>query len=1261
MMEQFRSAFRSGFRYVVLWLGLVVVLGAINGGTDDTLIVRFLQHTIQADFSDVIHYTHDRITLHKEHFSETSAERVLLFRYNWKGQLLEWNSNRYVPSEKEVQHLLRHEQNEVLTTSNAFFYVIKRRTAQHVFLGLIPLKVAYPLQNQYLQDYLFAGRWNRWLPADDLNNSLKLIPINQPLESGITIRDAKGKPVFGLALSEQHLFRKGIRQIWIAVWVMGFALLWWQYGRKIKNTSRPLLWFGVWWLTGLGFRLGLYALPSDFFAGGIFSPHYLAVNEYLASLSDLTLMNGLILGLVMRGIPLLPQPEKAVLTESESAIKVGWYVCFTVVVLGAVAGLTGFWYLFDLLISHSKIYYPITDLSRVDGYTMIFYGNVLALLVSGTSVLNWWARKWWTYQRLLKIKLHYIALMVAGIFVLCLLIYPTERLAYVITGLLFVNVLLVAPSLRTEERSFVPMVLFLVSWAFITNAGIAYTYYQNLEVNMKQVATRLTPQRDFVTEYALERFTAEVMRDSAIWYPDPIYDKPISVRSELIAPLTQKYLYTTFRSYDHEITVINEQGRRLDDQYEIQLGRDHVSDAMMSPTNSPYFKRMVHGGSMAGMAYVGDLPITTSKGKKITIHIEISPRTVVEGKLYPQLLLDNRNKQRQTQLQGMDVAYYFQREFIRKTDYRRMISEDIPFPLALTAYESQTGKNLFRKSNHYYEYLRTENNGLTIFVRAAQRSAGDHFTAVSLLFYFFSFCVVVYYIRNIIRYFDDKNWDYFRSSLVFRIRFYLALLTIFPLLIVGGLTSGFFSSFFATETRNNLRQNLELVRKQVQDQLSLMDEMQQPAEQDTVKEASNSSREILMSIGHLLSTDINLYMVDGRLFSTTKPNIYHDVLIAPYILPQVLRFYEKGNKAELIVTERIGTLAYESGYLPITKSFGKEVIGYLNLPFVSQQDVLHQQTERILAYLLNIYLILFLVVLAVSILLTRSLTRPIQLLKAKLEDIRLDQPMPIEPEPIELKMRNEIGVLFTAYNRMLSRLFESRNRLALEEREKAYKAMAQQLAHEIKNPLTPMQLHMQMIQRNVKEGYDLTDEYLLSMSDAILTQIDKLNHIASTFSRLDSIPAPRISVINAGDFLWDIYELYRDADEAEVVLHLPNDSVLMLADVHQLNQVLVNIVKNALEAMERRGKVAISLSEDGINAIIKIADNGKGIPSDIRDNLYEFRFTTKKTGSGVGLYLSRKMMLNMKGTIRFESQTGTGTAFYLTLPLAVPTIPREEG
>jgi signal transduction histidine kinase len=204
---------------------------------------------------------------------------------------------------------------------------------------------------------------------------------------------------------------------------------------------------------------------------------------------------------------------------------------------------------------------------------------------------------------------------------------------------------------------------------------------------------------------------------------------------------------------------------------------------------------------------------------------------------------------------------------------------------------------------------------------------------------------------------------------------------------------------------------------------------------------------------------------------------------------------------------------------------------------------------------------------------------------------------------------------------------------------------------------------MQMIQRNVKEGYDLTDEYLLSMSDAILTQIDKLNHIASTFSRLDSIPAPRLSVINAGDFLWDIYELYRDADEAEVVLELPkdNDPVLIQADVHQLNQVLVNIVKNALEAMERRGKIVISLSKDGINAIIKIADNGKGIPADIRDNLYEFRFTTKKTGSGVGLYLSRKMMLNMKGSIRFESQTGTGTTFYLTLPLAAPTIPVEEG
>ena len=1245
-------------RYGLGWLLVVATVGLIQWGVDDHILFQGLESTIQNDFFIDIRQAHDRITLHKDHFSLRSNERVYLYRYSWDKHLLEWNTNQYVPSEAEVQHLLRNEQNEIHATDKALFYAIKRRTAQHIFIALIPLRIAYPIQNQFLQDYIYLGRWNNWLSAEEINASVKLLAPNQPLESGINIRDENGKVIFGLMIGENHPFRKNLRYFWLLVWIGGFAFGWWQFGRTIQandpnipNDQTPfrklVLRYGIWLSAGILFRFSLYLLPEHYFSGGFFSAHYLAVNEWFASLGDLSLNMVLLLGTVLRGVPLLKNIPYHSFPRSDSDAKLYWYAFFGASVVATILGLTAFFYAFDVLITHSKVYYELLDLSKLDGYSLIFFANILALLVSGTVVLNFLVQCWWHFQQIIHVKIHFIALMVAGVFVCCLLLFPTDDLAFIITGLIFLTALLVMPALRSEERSFLPFVLSLVVWALVTNAAIAFTYYRNLETNMKQIATRFTPQRDLVSEYALEHLAGKIIQDSTLWAKDALYDKPATVRSELISNLSQKYLYSAFRSYDHEVTIFNELGRRLDDQFEIQPLKKEQIGAMQSPTLSRYFVRVMMPGSSAN--YIGEIPITTSKGRKMIIHIEIRPRTIVEGKLYPQLLLDQRNKQRQSLSQGIDVAYYYGREFVRKMDVRRGNNDEIPFPLALENEESIAGTYRFRKNRHFYEYLRTETNGLTIFVRAPQRLSLDHFTAVSILFYFFALCFIIYYLRTVIRYFVKKDPSYFRHSLVFRIRFYLAFLTVVPLVVVWFLTSNFFRNFFFTETRNNLRQNLELVHKQLQDQISVIEQL---AEQDSLPTdtlASDSSREMLISIGNLLSTDINVYRASGVLYSTTKPNIYHDVLVAPYINPAVLRDYQSGYKAEKIITEKIGRLAYESGYLPLSRPYSKEVIGYLNIPFVSQQDTLLFQTERILAYLLNVYLILFLIVLAVSVILTRSLTRPIQLLQNKLENIRLDDAT--QTEPIEITMKNEIGSLFMAYNRMLVRLFESKNRLALEEREKAYKVMAQQLAHEIKNPLTPMQLHMQMIQRNLREGYDINDDYLQSMSDVILGQIDKLNHIAGTFSRLDSLPAPNILPINVEEFLWDIYELYRDADEAEVVLHTPTEPVYIYADVHQLNQVMVNLVKNALEAMDKRGKVVISVSQDGITGIIKIADNGKGIPSEIKDSLYDFRFTTKKTGSGIGLYLSRKMVLNMNGSIRFESQTGTGTTFYLSFPL----------
>lgn len=237
---------------------------------------------------------------------------------------------------------------------------------------------------------------------------------------------------------------------------------------------------------------------------------------------------------------------------------------------------------------------------------------------------------------------------------------------------------------------------------------------------------------------------------------------------------------------------------------------------------------------------------------------------------------------------------------------------------------------------------------------------------------------------------------------------------------------------------------------------------------------------------------------------------------------------------------------------------------------------------------------------------------------------------------------------------MLQELVDSADQLATSQRKLAWREMARQIAHEIKNPLTPMKLNLQHLERAKKDDSPEFDRMLKKTVDSLIEQIDNLSRIASEFSSFAKMPEPNPGTINLIERLYLAISLFRDSSKCSIDCDWPLDKPLLVyADGKQITQVLNNLIKNGIQAIpeDRKGHLDFSVVLKEDYAVLKLTDNGKGIPSDIHDRLFEPNFTTKSSGMGLGLAIVKNIITNAGGEIWFKTELGKGTTFFVTLPL----------
>ena len=352
-------------------------------------------------------------------------------------------------------------------------------------------------------------------------------------------------------------------------------------------------------------------------------------------------------------------------------------------------------------------------------------------------------------------------------------------------------------------------------------------------------------------------------------------------------------------------------------------------------------------------------------------------------------------------------------------------------------------------------------------------------------------------------------------------------------------------------------------------------------------------------------------------------------------------------------SENVGNFNYLSIYVPLVDAPGNNY-AYLNIPYLNSQTELTQEISGFLATLINLNAFIFLVAGAIAFFLTNRIIQSFSLIGQKMQQVNLGK----VNEVIEWNRKDEIGILVTEYNKMVHKLESSAEALAQSEREGAWREMARQVAHEIKNPLTPMKLSIQYLQKAIEAGSPNVKELSQKMAVTLIEQIDQLSKIAGDFSQFANIGNARLEIFDMYEVVNSVIQLYQTYPNLTIKSQLLQEPLWVQSDKLQINRLLTNLIKNAVEAGEGNPsgiEVNMRLQKETTTLLLTIEDHSGGIPENIAQHLFKPNFTTKTSGTGLGLAICKGIVEKAKGHIWFETVEGKGTTFFIRLPLAQTT------
>ena len=599
---------------------------------------------------------------------------------------------------------------------------------------------------------------------------------------------------------------------------------------------------------------------------------------------------------------------------------------------------------------------------------------------------------------------------------------------------------------------------------------------------------------------------------------------------------------------------------------------------------------------------------------------------------YSELLLDKKYHG-YAGLKDYSFAKYINGEIVLRTP-------EFPYDKTDAEYVDKfSDYRIFRTEG--FKHVLYKNGNATVIITRPDLTTGDIIISFAYLFAFillFSNMVILLIRRPVAR---SVNIFNFRQKL--QLSFIGILL--FSFILIGIVVAYITIGQYKAKHYENIKEKLNSVYLELDSKLS----MEKYLSPDWKGNGYSSLNELLIKLSNVFNTDINLYNINGFLIATSRQEIFDRDLTSQRINNTVFNNLKHLAKSEYYQKEKIGKLEYLSAYIPFFNAENK-VIAYLNLPYFRMQSVLAKEISNLIVAVTNFTLLLILITMGLAVFISGRLTSPLAMLSKGLATVGVGK----KSEHLTYVGNDEIGELVKQYNRMVDEIEDSTHKLANSEREYAWREMAKQIAHEIKNPLTPMKLNVQQLFKSWNDKVPGFEKMLERFTKNQIEYIDNLSSIASAFSAFAKMPVTNPVEVNILDQIRITLELFKNTDNVTLSVQWPHESkIVVYADKEQLNGVFSNLIKNGIQSIPtgREGLIMLNLDVKRDKVVVSISDNGSGIQADLRKNLFTPNFTTKSSGMGLGLSIAKKYIESANGRIWFESEVEKGSVFYFELPV----------
>lgn len=1118
-----------------------------------------------------------------------------------------WSDN-HIPVENFLLKICLD--SKIVKLNNGFFEVRRKEVNNKIIIGLILIKNDYSFNNEYLKDEYAVGFH---LPASTNISELKT-------NMGYEIKSKEKHFLFMLdkVAHEAHLWIEYLQIISFLICLVFLIMLLEQVCFRWLHHIGFYAYYLTFGLLLAVIRVAMLksAFPLALYNTELFSPSIYAHTAYIPSLGDL-LLHAALLAAYFYGLYAHVKSEQK--TEKINyPILIGLNLAFaflTVLCINVIIS----------LVNDSKINVNVNNLISLNSYSYLGYISIGLLLTS----------LYYAGQVLIMQQKKYLVKITVGFFALAVIlgiVFPFFKVPmfYMLIPLVWFALLEILEYNSFTSNYTTKSIFYLTLASVFTTIIIRNEIRLSNEQKLKFLAENLAIERDPVAEFLSIDLKNKIPKDSILI--NSLINSTVE-ENTFLNRLKEKYFNgywekfdISFYAYDSLCNPISKSSGAVFDKYSF------FEDLFSKNKNNNFCYLPAEKSAKSGFLLKYDLYKNVNNKAKFIAHvfIEADSKYLSDEIGFPLLLLDN-TVDNQKEFSNLSFAIY--RDSNLTKHHGKFIYNSL---LSFYNGANQNGKQEFFNFREYKHY-RLKTNTSTYLVSIKNENWFNALTFFSYLFSIYSLLfLLLIAIVNPERILSLKQY-----TLRNRIQSLPIAMVLVALILFGLGTVYFLVKQYEQKNSENLTERLQSVLREIEYKLG--DE----------KSISFSSAEyltyILSKFSNVFLADINLYDADGNLIALSRPKIIEEGLISAKMNPEAYLQMVINKQAQFINKEQIGNLNYLSAYIPFVNR-NNQLMGYLNIPYFAKQTELENEISTLLVTLINIYVFLIVISLLITLFIANRITGPLQMLQQKLANISLGK----KNETIEWNNNDEIGNLIIEYNRMILELGESAERLAKSERESAWREMAKQVAHEIKNPLTPLRLNAQLIQRAYEEQSPQFDEKFKKFTTMLIEQVDTLAQIANEFSNFAVMPKPKLTAVKLSEVIQNAVTLFRTTTASEITFNQFIENDIIEADKDQLLRVFNNLIKNALQAIhnEKKGHIEINLKQEKNNILVQVIDNGIGMNEEQKKMIFMPNFTTKTGGMGLGLAMVKSILENIKATISFHSTENEGTTFELRFPVS---------